>query len=331
MGTNEYLTGSEGLAGQLGCRKFVYGNGLRYNLPPENGDSWLIEMHPAAGLFLNDAHFTLLEPVTRKYDIEQPGIWLWSLASGSITLIEKGQKARRLLPGMNLIINRSKPFEIVYEAADPIWWTSMMLFDDCFDRYFQAHPLEQPFASAALKSWKTALYNTPDVVMAFEQLKFSIRNAFDTILPLLYYECKMGEILAFILRNTLNEQYWKAYLERSRNQNHITYQNRKYIWKVKAELDKNILRPPSLEQLAFVAGMSESKLRRYFRQWYGVTIAEYVRRGKLEHALRLLWHDDLSISNIAAIAGYESASKFSLAFKKVYHVTPREVRRSFQL
>lgn len=329
--TNEYYTGSGGLAEQMGCIQLAYGNGVRYRLPPENGDSWLIDIRPAAGLFFTDAYFTLLKPVVREYRLKQPGLWLWSLASGVVILTEQGGKARRLTPGINLIVNRGIAFEIAYESAAPIRWTSMLLFEDCLVRYFQDNFAEQPFSLAAAKRWKPFLYNTPDLVMVFEQLKYAVRTAFDNSLPMAYYQCKMGEILAFILRNRQNEGYWKDYVEKRRDPKHMTYQNRKYIWKAKAELDKNILNPPSLEQLAIIAGMSESRLRRYFQYWYGVSIAEYVRREKLKHALRLLWHDDLSIGNIAALVGYESASKFSLAFKKIYQVTPREVRRSFQI
>ncbi len=36
----------------------------------------------------------------------------------------------------------------------------------------------------------------------------------------------------------------------------------------------------------------------------------------MEQAIRFLSHDEMSIHNIATTLGYESASKFSAAFKK---------------
>lgn len=71
-----------------------------------------------------------------------------------------------------------------------------------------------------------------------------------------------------------------------------------------------------MEALAAIAGMGATKLRQSFKLWYGMTIAEYIRQQKLKYALRLLSDDDRSISNIAALIGYESASKFAMAFKK---------------
>jgi AraC-like DNA-binding protein len=326
--TNEYLTGNAGLAGQLSCSTRDFGNGVLYGLPPQNGNSWLVDIHPAAGLFFTDAYFTLLESVVREYQMEQPGLWLWSVASGDITIVENGKKTRKLEAGIHVLVNQGKPFKIIYGTEQPMWYTSMLVFHDYLGRYLKAHPLESPFYLVEAVCWKPFQYNTPDVVMVLEQLKYAIRNG-DAPPPFMYYESKLGELLSLIVRNMQYQDLWKDYLKKNRNQKHLTYQNRKYIWKVKEELDKNILQPPSMEQLIVLAEMGATKLRQSFKLWYGITIAEYIRQEKLKHALRLLSVDDLSISNIAATIGYESASKFALAFKKVYHVTPSEVRKSF--
>lgn len=327
MQTGEYLSGNAGLAGQLGCNTRNFGNGVIYSLPPENGNSWLVEIHPTPGLFFTNAYFTLKEPVIREYCTEQPGIWLLSVARGDITVFEKGKKARSLTQGIHMLICRDKPFKITY-GTEAIRYTSMLVFNDCIQRYLQAHPLEAPFSLVEAACWKPFQYNTPDVVMVFEQLTYAIRNAVGPP-PFMYYESKMGELLSLIIRNMQVQELWESYLKKDRNQKHLTYQNKKYIWKVKAELDKDILQPPSIEALSAVAEMGATKLRQCFKLWYGMTIAEYIRQQKLKYALRLLSDDDRSIGNIAAIIGYESASKFAMAFKKMYQVTPSEVRKSF--
>ncbi|SFM11971.1 helix-turn-helix transcriptional regulator [Pelosinus propionicus] len=317
MNTDEYLTGNAGLAGQLNCSKKDFGNGVIYWLPPQNGNSWLVDIHPAAGLFFTDVYFTLLEPLVREYQMEHPGLWLWSVTGGDLTIIENGKKAHKLKPGIHVLVNQGKPFKIIY-GTEPIRYTSVLVFDDCLTRYLKAEAA----------CWKPFQYNTPDVVMVFEQLKYAIRNGIAPP-PFMYYESKLGELLSLIVRNMQYPHLWEDYLKKNRNQKHLTYQNRKYIWRVKEEIDKNILQPPSMEQLIALAEMGATKLRQSFKLWYGITIAEYIRQEKLKHALRLLSVDELSISNIAATVGYESASKFALAFKKVYHVTPSEVRKSF--
>ncbi len=164
-------------------------------------------------------------------------------------------------------------------------------------------------------------------MMVFDQLKQSLMNG---CLPLIYYESKAIEILTLIQRNASYKYYWERHLQ-SERKNHLTYQNRKFIWKVKDQIDKDILHPPKIEQLALLAEMSITKLNHYFKLWYKVTIADYIRREKMSYAMRLLWDDDKSIRNIASVIGYENASKFSIAFKKIHGFSPRHIRKSFGL
>lgn len=328
MQTGEYLTGNAGLAKQFGCSTKNFGNGVVYSFPPENGNSWLVDIHPSPGLFFTNAYFTLKETVIREYSMEHSALWILSVAYGEITVIEKGKKARTLTQGIHLLICQDKPFKVIYGSSQSVRYTGMLVFNDCLQRYLQAHPLESPFTLIEAACWDPIQYNTPDIVMVFEQLTYAIRNAIAP-LPFMYYESKMGELIGLILRNTRAPNFWGNYLQKSHNQKHLTYQNKKYIWKVKAELDKDILHPPSMEALSAIAEMGATKLRQCFKLWYGITIAGYIRQQKLKYALRLLSDDDRSISNIAVIVGYESASKFALAFKKMYHVSPSEVRRSF--
>jgi AraC-like DNA-binding protein len=327
LGTNEYMLGNGELAVQLGCKKLNYGNGIEYRLPPENGDSWLIDIHPAPGLFVTNAYFKLLEPVTREYDIQQMCIWLCSFDRGDVTIIEKGKKARHLQQGIHVVVNRGQPVKVIFASNEPIWYTSVLVFDNFIASYLKDRALEQPFSLPDAAAWESTQYNTPDLVMVFEQIKYAVRGA---TVPPLYYESKIGELLALILRNVQHEWHWKNSLEKS-NQNKITYQDMKYIWQVKAELDKNMLAPPTIKQLTNIAEMGSTKLRHCFKLLYKVTIADYVREGKMKHAMRLLSHDDMSIHNIATAVGYDSASKFTAAFKKIHGLTPSEFRKSFRL
>lgn len=327
MGTNEYLLGNGELAEQLGCKKSEYGNSILYKLPPANGNSWIIDIHPAPGLFVTNAFFQLLEPVTRTYAITQTGLWLCSWDSGDATIIEIGKKARKLCQGIHLVVNRGQMIKVIFSAAEPIWYTSVLLFDDFLTGYLKGRPLEEGFTSAAATAWKNPQYNTPDLVMVFEQIKYAIRDA---TVPMLYYEGKIGEILALIMRNIQHEAYYKTHFKKHRPE-HLTYQNLQYILRVKSALDKDILNPPTIEALTAIAEMGATKLRQCFKILYKMTIAQYVRQEQMNYALRLLSHDNMSICNIAGIVGYDSASQFTVAFKKVHGFAPSEIRKSFRI
>lgn len=327
MGTDEYFSGSAGLAAQFGCTKSAHNKGVIYRLPPENGNSWLVEVSPAPGLVLTDAYFTLHQPVTRVYEIEQPGLWLCSFALGDMTIVERGRKVRKLERGIHLLVNQGQPFKVVFDCQQPQRYTSAWIFADYIEEYLQSRKWREPLAITDALTWPSHYYNTAELTLAFEQLKFAVRNA---ISPYIYLESKVIEILSLILHSVEVKGYSDRYKKEKRS-NYVTYQNKKFLWQVKAELDKDILTAPTVEQLASLAGMGTTRLRQLFKSHYRLTISEYIRREKMNYALRLLSHDDMSIQNIATMLGYESHSRFTVAFKKIHGFTPRHFRKALYL
>lgn len=72
--------------------------------------------------------------------------------------------------------------------------------------------------------------------------------------------------------------------------------------------------------------MSRSTLNRNFVRATGETPMRYLLKLRLEHAASLLTHTDTSITEIAVASGFEDSNYFSRAFRKVYHLSPREFR-----
>ncbi|QDR79505.1 helix-turn-helix transcriptional regulator [Sporomusa termitida] len=328
VSTNEYAGGSRELAEQLGCTAKKYrSKGVKYSLPPENGDSWLIDVQPEPGWCVTDAYFSLQKPVTRGYEIAQPGLWLCSLAAGDMTIIEQGKKSRQLGRGIHLLVNRGKPFKIQFGSPSKLCYTSAWLFADFIADYFQERGRGERLTIEDALTWPEHYYNTPEILMAFEQLKYTIRIS---IAPFMYYESKMIEILSLILCGVQNQGYAEMFT-RLRRPSHLTYENIKLLWRAKEELDNNILAPPDVAQLARLAGMGTTKLRQSFKAYYNMTVAEYIRREKMSYALRLLSNDEMSVQNISTLLGYQSPSKFTVAFKRVHGFTPRAARKTFNI
>ena len=328
MDQNIYRTGNRELAEQFGAQPEAFRSGTAYRLPSGHGDNWLVDIYPAPGLILTDTHFCLPEPVVREYTVAEAGLWLCSFNSGDITLVEKGKKARQLRPGIHLFINRGQPFKIIYGAEKWNLYTSLWLFSDYISKNLSERLPDMSFTLTDALTWDSPQYDTPELLLVFEQLKANVRNA---AAPLLYYENKACEVLLLILRNIQDEYWWRRHQKSERKKKHLTYHDRKFIIKVKEELDGNILAPPSAAELAVMVQMNLSKLQRCFKLWYGLSIAGYVREERMKYAMRLLWNDDLSIKNIAAAVGYENAGKFTAAFKRVHGYSPQDIRKSFGL
>ncbi|MBA4183537.1 MAG: helix-turn-helix transcriptional regulator, partial [Acidobacteria bacterium] len=67
-------------------------------------------------------------------------------------------------------------------------------------------------------------------------------------------------------------------------------------------------------------------LARTFRRSYGYTIAEYVRRLRVDFACSALASSNESLAEIAVNAGFSDQSRFSKTFKRLTNLTPAEYR-----
>ena len=82
---------------------------------------------------------------------------------------------------------------------------------------------------------------------------------------------------------------------------------------------------PKADILAARYGLSETKLKRLFREVYGHPLYEYYQRCRLERAREMLETGQHSVKQTGLAVGYKSLSNFSKAFKHIYGVLPGEV------
>jgi AraC family transcriptional regulator, transcriptional activator of the genes for pyochelin and ferripyochelin receptors len=94
---------------------------------------------------------------------------------------------------------------------------------------------------------------------------------------------------------------------------------------VKEVLLKNIQSPPTLAQLATMAGVNEHKLKKGFKEMFGNSVFGYLSDLRLHTAKHALLKKKQSISEIAYELGCSSVQHFSAAFKKKFNVSPRNV------
>lgn len=85
--------------------------------------------------------------------------------------------------------------------------------------------------------------------------------------------------------------------------------------------------PISLDALAAYTGYSKYHFNRIFFAATGFQLGEYIQRQKLEKALHLIKQGNKNILDVALSVGYDSASSFTRAFKKIFSVTPTDIIR----
>ena len=86
----------------------------------------------------------------------------------------------------------------------------------------------------------------------------------------------------------------------------------------------------TVTELAAAMKIGEAALRDRFRQYVGQGLPEFLRRRRLQRAVRLLEQQNLSIGEIASQLRYSSIQTFSRIFKEHFGVSPKEYQTAVQ-
>lgn len=93
-------------------------------------------------------------------------------------------------------------------------------------------------------------------------------------------------------------------------------------------LEKNLYDEIQYKEIEKIILCPIDVLQRFFMLNTGITLTEYIRRRKLDEAVKTIRSSDEKIIDIAFKLGYGSSDAFSLAFKKMYGISPSEARTS---
>jgi len=98
------------------------------------------------------------------------------------------------------------------------------------------------------------------------------------------------------------------------------------LMKVEALLVKNFaINPPTIEELARISAMSNTKLKRDFKALYGLPIYEYFQKNRMLKAKSLLVLGEYTIKEVGQMVGYSNLSHFANTFKKEFGFLPSEI------
>ena len=98
--------------------------------------------------------------------------------------------------------------------------------------------------------------------------------------------------------------------------------------KLLQHLDDHLSDVISIGDLADILELSESQVRRIFRQWLQLSPLEYLTQKRIEKASILLTTSRHSIEQIAYEVGFDDPFYFSRVFKKIRGVSPSAHRHS---
>jgi len=149
-----------------------------------------------------------------------------------------------------------------------------------------------------------------------------LRNYGETgVVKKIFLEAKVNEMLAYQLADYRHEPLKK---------NHNLRQKEiKALKKAFLYIDENLDSSLHIKEISRVSGLNANKLQQGFKITKGLTVNDYIRIQRLEHARALLHTSELSISEVVYKIGLVNRGYFSRLFKEEYGASPSEYRKKF--
>lgn len=176
------------------------------------------------------------------------------------------------------------------------------------------------------------LYLPLDVIDLLKTLIDLINK--DKLTPLLL-EGKIFECIALINQSfstfsdtALDELFLLNGAKKSMDKSLLTTKDVETIKVIKHLLQEKFHNPPTIQEICSTFFINEQKLTLGFKNIYQMTIGNYLKDLRISEAANLLSTTDLSVEEIALKVGYSHASNLSKVFKKKYHRTPLQYRKT---
>lgn len=135
-----------------------------------------------------------------------------------------------------------------------------------------------------------------------------------------FYNVKAQELIYLFFRELLKRQELKSYP--------INAADVRSAYRVRDRIIADLSVVPKLAELASFSGMSESKLKRLFKQIFGHSIYNYYQLLRIREAAYLLRERKLSVSEAGYKLGFTNLSHFTRLFEKYMGLKPKKYSAS---
>lgn len=136
----------------------------------------------------------------------------------------------------------------------------------------------------------------------------------------MYMKSKVLELVALFFGQMSGQ-------ERGREGGRLFHAERGPMTAAREHLLAHMENPPNIRQLARHAGVNDTKLKRLFKDAYGLSPYAYLRAERMAAAREMIVSNAANVSEAALSVGYSNVSHFIAAFVKQYGVRPGELRR----
>lgn len=166
----------------------------------------------------------------------------------------------------------------------------------------------------------------PESSSSFEMMRFLLAHIVQTNLT----NQKKAEIQTKALILMLLRELERNFQDVSRKGQDMSEVSDQRLKKILTYIEEHYAEEITLGDLARQEYLSESHLSHYFKDRIGKPFSRYLMEVRLEHAVSLLTHGNLSIEEISIRCGFGTARAFNRFFKEAYHCPPTKFRKEQQ-
>lgn len=275
------------------------------------GGNHIVELNGSTIVYINRI------PETKKTKI--------NLTQHLIVFGVKGQK-KFMMPGVNVLLAENEAvflkkggFVSTEKVVQNEQYESVLFFlEDIFLANFH-HKNESHFQLLGKNNKHIDSYfkfeATPSLTGYIYSLLPYIKSANQLHSPL--FQLKIEELLLGFLINDKTNRF-KDFLMRL---NHLRRYSLEDV--MLQNFDSNL----SVEEFAFLSGMSVSTFKRNFQKQFSTSPAKWIREKRLRKAATLLLGSEKNVNEVALEVGFESTSHFIQKFQMEYGVTPKRYKQ----
>lgn len=236
----------------------------------------------------------------------ESGVYLLVLAKSRICLRFNGRKA--VLPENTLILYDGS-CEADYAAEDDCLICDWVVFDAEGDSEF-FEPLE-------------LIYNLPIRFADADFISELMRNITTEYYSMNSHRLKMTDVMLKTLLLKMDEQC----RPREISQSSAVEPHYNMLVELREKIYRNPQRKWNVDLMAADVSMSRSYFQHIYREVFGVSCMTDVINGKIEKAKEILSETGCTVSQVAAMCGYDNEEHFMRQFKKIVGVTPTGYRK----
>jgi AraC family transcriptional activator of pyochelin receptor len=143
-------------------------------------------------------------------------------------------------------------------------------------------------------------------------------NEYKGLVRRVYMESQTLEIMSMQIKQYMDD------MAPSKQQSVLRKKDMELIIEARNRLLSNLMKPPTIRELAKLTGTNENKLKKGFRLLYNTSINKLLQNERLSKAKLLIAEETYPIKEIARMVGYKHSGHFTSKFKKKFGVLPKE-------